>query len=498
MLAIRIEYLTGVCMATRHDDPSRSSPEWPPHPDRLFSALVAAASEPTETRPSQLIQGAEAALKWLSGLGDPELSVSKAHRRVAPDVHMPTNPHPDEIPKGDLGTGDENTRRKKRRAVLGLLPILRRKAALPVSAVIPEEPVVYFIWPEAKPEEHVKALRAICPRVTYLGRSRSLVSAAVEVDKVPAPTHMPDPLGQVQLRVPGPGRLGYLIRKYERDGGKPEPCPPRRYRRTDEQSPSCEPVGTVFDRFWVFRPERGDPPLPTVSIPKVTKTLRKALISCIEDHQRKQGTEPSVPEVVHGHGRHPHCAYIGLPFVHPTQRYADGSIKGVALLLPRGVEEEALLAIAAGLELLQENGLGIPGIGTWHLKEIEADDPPNATLDPGTWTAAARVWTTVTPMLFGHFPKPNKGGEVAVILESLKMIGVDRDRVLEVTVGRHSPLNGAPPSWYFKPRSARGEVSEPSAWIRHVTLRFDRPVRGPIVLGSMRYFGLGLMRPLGE
>ena len=44
MLALRVEYLTGVCMATKHDDASRASPEWPPHPDRLYSALVAAAA----------------------------------------------------------------------------------------------------------------------------------------------------------------------------------------------------------------------------------------------------------------------------------------------------------------------------------------------------------------------------------------------------------------------------------------------------------------------
>ncbi len=48
MLALRVEYLTGVCMATQYDDPGRSTAEWPPHPDRLYSALVAAAAEPKD------------------------------------------------------------------------------------------------------------------------------------------------------------------------------------------------------------------------------------------------------------------------------------------------------------------------------------------------------------------------------------------------------------------------------------------------------------------
>ena len=35
-------------------------------------------------------------------------------------------------------------------------------------------------------------------------------------------------------------------------------------------------------------------------------------------------------------------------------------------------------------------------------------------------------------------------------------------------------------------------------WIRHVTIRFEHHVAGPLVLGALRYFGLGLMRPLEE
>ena len=39
MFAIRVECLTGRYVATAYDDRSRA--EWPPHPARLFSALVA-------------------------------------------------------------------------------------------------------------------------------------------------------------------------------------------------------------------------------------------------------------------------------------------------------------------------------------------------------------------------------------------------------------------------------------------------------------------------
>jgi CRISPR-associated protein Csb2 len=504
MLAIKVEYLTGVCMATRHDDPSRSTPEWPPHPDRLYSALVAAAAEPTSGNGSHVPETACDALRWLAQQGAPRLAVSEARRRSAPDVHVPTNPHEDEVwqkpkkgkPRAPQQSFDLRT----------LLPVRRKKAVLPIPAVVPDEPVAYFIWPKAEPAGLQQALHDICSRVTCLGRSRSLVRVSL-VDDPPPATHVLDAIGEVQLRVPGPDRLGYLIEKYKRDGGHPAPCPTQRYRLVEHALRRPELLQSVFDRFWVLRPQRGDPLLPAVSTVKVTQALRKALIACIEEDQRDRGIEPKVPDIVHGHGRHPHCAYVALPFVHPWQRHADGAIKGLAVLLPRGVDDDGLMALANGLMRLQNRGLGIPGIGTWRLEEAPADDPPNATLDCRTWMGIvgrdgnhrpARIWATATPMVFGHFPKANKGGEAKVVLDSLAMVGIEPDRVLEIAVGRHSPLHGAPPSWCFKPRRGDGETNQPPAWVRHVTLSFDRPVYGPIVLGCKRYFGLGLMRPLEE
>lgn len=497
MLAIKVEFLTGVCMATRHDDPSRSTPEWPPHPDRLFSALVAAAADPTPNDPARIPELRAKALRWLldPSQGLPHLAVSEARNRSAPDVHMPSNPYEDDVWGKPRAPGVRVLQASF--DLRTLLPVYRGKKPLPIPAVVPDEPEAYFIWPNAEPGEHAKVLCDICARVTYFGRSRSLVRLSV-VNDPPLPTHVPDPLGQVQLRVPGPGRLRYLIDKYIRDGGKPEPSPPRRYRRLEDDPHPPKVLRTLFDRFWVFQSRAGDPPLPCIATVKATQALRAALIACIEEDQRSRGQVPDVPDVVHGHGQHPHCAYLALPFVHPSQRHADGTIKGLAVLVPQGVAYDALLAVAGGLIRLQRNGLGIPAIGSWHIKEAPADDPPNATLNQTTWTRASRVWTTATPVVFGHFPKPKNGGEAQVILDSLQMIGLDPDRVLEIAVDRHSPLHGSPPSWHFKASRSTPEIDKQSAWIRHVTIRFDQPVRGPIVLGRMRYFGLGLMRPVED
>lgn len=237
--------------------------------------------------------------------------------------------------------------------------------------------------------------------------------------------------------------------------------------------------------------------LPATSTLTLTQTFRRALIACIEQEQLEREQESQVPDVVHGHGKHPHCAYVALPFVDRWQRHADGTIKGVAVAIPKCDDNEILLAMALGLARLQTSGLRLPGIGTWHLEEHPPDDSTLRTLLPNTWTKPSRLWTTATPMVFGHFPKAKNGGEPKVILDSLELIGIQSEHVLEIAVGRHSSLHGSPPSWRFKTRRQR-ESAQPPRLIRHVTLRFDRPVRGPILLGCKRYFGLGLMRPLED
>src|SRR5262245_39216344 len=68
MFALGVNLLMGRAMMTRWDD--REQPEWPPHPDRVFMALVAAWGESGENAEGK------AALGWLETLGPPALRVS--------------------------------------------------------------------------------------------------------------------------------------------------------------------------------------------------------------------------------------------------------------------------------------------------------------------------------------------------------------------------------------------------------------------------------------
>ena len=522
MLVLRVEYLTGVCMATRHNDPTRSMPEWPPHPDRLYSALVAAAAEPEPSGGTVLSDSAKQALEWLRMREVPSIHASPAHPRTTPSVPMPSNPHEDEIWQKPKQNSPRTV--KKGFDQKTWLPIHRKKVLLPIPAVIPELPAVYFIWPSAEPDgRHGETLRSICERVTCLGRSRSLVRVTVE-DCAPAATYVPDPSGDVQLRVPQGDRLSYLIDKHTRDGGKPEPSPLQRYRQLDTAPPRSEGQPSIFGRFWAFQPERGDPVLPIESTLHVTRTLRRAVlkqiheVTCKEPHgcTRWEESVPlcrdardcyaTIPGVLSGYApdcrpiKAPHLAFVSLPFVHPVQRHADGTIKGLAVLIPWSLDgdTDVLRLLAGALERLEGDALKIPEIGMWRLREVPADAPPLQTLDRRTWSGPSRSWTTATPMVFGHFPKSRSGGEAKVVLDSLQLAGIESSSVVEIATDKHASLHGAPPSWCFRLHHDRVQAKESRPWMRHVTLRFDRPVSGPLVVGSMRYSGLGLMRPLGS
>ena len=83
MLVLEIELLTGRYVAKQYDD--HASAEWPPHPARVFSALVAACFEdPAEGESSRQER---VALEWLERQGAPLLYAANAARRSVLDTY---------------------------------------------------------------------------------------------------------------------------------------------------------------------------------------------------------------------------------------------------------------------------------------------------------------------------------------------------------------------------------------------------------------------------
>ena len=82
-LVLEIEHLLGVAYAA--DDQGGGTPDWPPQPDRVFSALVASWGARGER------EAERHALEWLEWQPCPEITATNGFSRTAPIVFVPPN-----------------------------------------------------------------------------------------------------------------------------------------------------------------------------------------------------------------------------------------------------------------------------------------------------------------------------------------------------------------------------------------------------------------------
>src|SRR5438477_4655284 len=192
MLTIEVEFLTGVYRAGL---PDGSGAEWPPHPERLFSAFAQAWGD----------GGCDAeecaALEWLERQGSPWIEAdndAEWSERTAPTVFVPPNDD----------RGNEIT----------VLPERRRRQARVFRAAVPTNAIVTFGWPQASPSNQERAaLDALVRRVASLGHSSSLVRIALGERELGSEQRLwlPSADGNYSLRVPHEGRLARLGEWYQ-------------------------------------------------------------------------------------------------------------------------------------------------------------------------------------------------------------------------------------------------------------------------------------------
>jgi CRISPR-associated protein Csb2 len=198
------------------------------------------------------------------------------------------------------------------------------------------------------------------------------------------------------------------------------------------------------------------------------------------------GSEP-LTALLHGHNGDTHCAVAGLPFV--GSPHADGHTMGFAVVLPRGASLDDRRLVLRACAELAEHGLHLPGLGHWSLEPSEPDTI-DWTLRPETWTRPSRAWQSATPILLDRFPKKNGPRVEEIVSASCRRVGLPDP--VKIEHGPYAKLEGVPPVPAFRLHRA-GE--EKPRWAVHVRLAFAVPVRGPVLLGAGRYFGLGLLRP---
>lgn len=420
-----------------------SEVEWPPHPDRVFQALVAAwggsGREPA----------AAEALRWLEKLDSPAVIASAATCVTPHAFFVPTNDKP-------------FAKRKERRR----------------PTAYPDDPVVSYLWQDADPGAHRSALVSLCRHASRLGHSSSLVLLQVADDASPQRNRqvfLPSNRG-VPMRVPGRGRFDDLIVDYER-GERPRLAATIPYA---EEQPQPEAHLPAFDEIIALRGREGRAP-PLGAIPLVAEALRNALM-------RHCALQPP-PEVLSGHhpdgapARLPHMATI--PLANVGWDWSDGRLMGLGIVLPRGIEAAdrrvILQALATWLHGEAKGRLSVSGRDWWME---HAPEPEQWSLRPDRYQDASRTWASVTPTALDRHPK-RPGDAERSLAEACVKIGLPAPA--EIRIGRQSNHRGAPWVGDFAFRGRR---------LVHARLRFESAVGGPIMLGAGRFRGLGLMLPL--
>lgn len=476
MFALRVTYLTGrVYSAVFEDGDDKVEPEWPPHPSRLFSALVAAWGD------GGAEQDLRPALLWLENQGAPTIYASDCTRRKVLPVFVPVN---DEFAKQRAGILKE---RKQ-------LPEERLRKSRKFPSATPSHPDVYFVWNVKPPADVLDSLDRILRRTSSLGHSSSLVAVEIAAS-VPAErwtVWAPEAPTGTRMRIAYPGRLKELMERYERFRKDPNKIHRPSLGRTTLYAAPPQAVFTtpqgIFDRMVILRRDEG-PRASLRSAFSVLSALRGAILAL--------APQP-VPEYLSGHApestpenpvrsERPHVAVAPLPFVGAP--HATGDLMGVAALLPKKLtqeEREVCWRVVSAIEELQ-----MPW-GRWNVSVTDAEEH-RRTLRPETWTRPHTVWSTVTPFVFDRYPKNPYGQEAEqVVREALVRVGLPAPCELDL---HYNPwLVGVPKASSFPPAPAR--PGKPQRYHCHVWARFDRAIAGPVIAGAGRYYGYGLFGPL--
>ena len=551
---IEVNFLTDRYMATAYNDRSRS--EWPPHPARLFSAAVAThldADEPDQLERDAL-QWLEAQEPPAIIASDAIARTTASHFVPVNDVSIVDSAlHTRKDKIDDLvnqlhnelaSSGGEITKKVARfqtslaklrdveaqvghagktnwLAALRLLPDYRSKPKdkknnekqyLPQErlfpSVTPDDSRVTYIWNDLPPDGLGEALDRLFMRVTRLGHSSSLVSCRM-VPNPPAANYIPASDGE-SLRVVRRGQLSDLERQHARHGGvKPRSLPyvDCRYQKTDAESshddPPLEP--NTAGEWLVFEFAHNSRAMPAFRAVELATTMRRAVFRYAED---------PIPEALSGHGSQgapsaaPHVAFLPLPYV--GFEHADGRLLGIAVSVPKSsdsISRRTLYrAIGTWEQAVSPNFLKLT-LGLQGVVEMSRlhGPAPLISLRPGVWHRPSRRWVSATPIALPRHPGRLGSGTAAARAKAWQQAEaavrtacahVGLPEPARVSVSLDAFIVGARPARRFPAFNQNGRDGRlVMRQLVHAALTFERPVAGPLMLGTGRFLGLGLMQP---
>ena len=224
--------------------------------------------------------------------------------------------------------------------------------------------------------------------------------------------------GPYRIRGIYPGRLEELEAAFRR-GVRPRPTLAVGYARTSD---AC--INSPWDQLIPLRRRSGQALHLTYSVP-IVEAVRQAVMQHLPD---------DAPGVLTGHDadgsslRSGHLAIVPLPRV--GDRFADGEVLGVGLLLPRGLSNSHFGDLIGALGRWLEAG-GYVEIGRIRWQMEVAHDDHRFSLRGSRFTGPAEMWASVTPVVFDRHPRRDL--KLAQIVDAMcRDVGLPAPECVEV------------------------------------------------------------------
>lgn len=485
-----------------HDGRYHGAGDWPPSPARLFQALVAGAGL------GRNIPESEAdAFQWLESLPPPRI--------LAPPA-TETRGYTNYVPNNDLDAKKGDPRN---------ISAIRTGKTIRARVFDAASPICYIWELPAEAVEKANIIVKIASRLYQLGRGVDMAwaNASVLEDEALNERHQEFALERfspgagadgVLLQTPCAGSYRSLRLRYEAGGrrfsisknGKSvsrvlAQAPKPRFRTVAYNSP---PAIHLFD----LRLDSENSPffaVPLVAAASLTTAVRDAAFARLSAANL---AEPSVverslvgknPDGSHGGTAGGRIRIIPLPSI--GHQHADMAIRRVAISIPPGcaLAKEDILWAFSGLKLT---------FSDQPLITLESADKKmlRSYLAP----EGAKVWRSITPVALPESaarrridparktaeakPATERANEesraAAAVIQALRHAGFENFNATVTRLSR-TPLHlqGARAD-LFAPGS---RFAKERLW--HVEVHFPQRVKGPVIIGDGRFYGLGLLAP---
>ena len=371
---------------------------------------------------------------------------------------------------------------------------LARKGALvrPGERMAPRDRRVTFLYPNFDPDAPVlEALRWRAARIGYLGCADSPVAVTVDrVDEPPeGPAFLPDPDGSLFVNTHTEGHVRVWCAAYrawaEHGASRRQFTALRHQTRYRDPGLGRDPEtdgGRVV--AWV----RFGTSVHGRRVAAVANAFKRATYA-----RYREAHSGRPPAWFHGHGlsetgREWQLArFLPLPNVGST--YSDGRIHGVAVWIPPGVDEVEARRVA-------ESVRSVTHLAGMTERLVVADQQDRRrwvwATNSSRWSRPSRQWATAFPAVSDRHG-PVRLLDAADVARWCRQAGLPEP--VAARVSRKPLLSGAVD--LSQPETTRPGHKQTRPWA-HVEMYFAEKVRGPVVVGAARSYGLGLCAPVDE